>query len=133
MIHRTGCWAGSAAIPAGARDNARPRSSAAGTPTASPPTRGRRSKPPLEAAARSRPLGAIEAADVVGVVHEGGGDTGRPVYAAARTGGVSEPITVSSAAATRYMRSSASVGAMICRPTGNPSDSPHGTDTAGPP
>ena len=39
----------------------------------------------------------------------------------------------SSAAATRYIRSSAIVGAMICRPTGSPSDSPHGTEMAGPP
>ena len=38
----------------------------------------------------------------------------------------------STAAATRYTRSSASTGAMICRPTGRPSSGarPHGTDSA---
>ena len=43
------------------------------------------------------------------------------------------PTADSSAAATRYMRSSAMVGAMIWKPTGSPSDSPHGTEMAGPP
>ena len=38
----------------------------------------------------------------------------------------------STAAATRYTRSSASTGAMICSPTGRPSSgaSPHGSDSA---
>ena len=34
---------------------------------------------------------------------------------------------------TRYIRSSASVGAMIWKPTGSPSERPHGTEMAGPP
>lgn len=48
-------------------------------------------------------------------------------------GGVSVPTADSSAAATRYIRSSAIVGAITCRPTGSPSDRPHGTEIAGPP
>ena len=48
-------------------------------------------------------------------------------------GGVSVPTADSSAAATRYIRSSAIVGAITWKPTGSPSDSPHGTEIAGPP
>ena len=47
----------------------------------------------------------------------------------ARTGVVAD----SNAAATRKHRASSSAGAMICNPTGNPSDSPLGTEIAGVP
>src|SRR5690606_35524819 len=50
-----------------------------------------------------------------------------------RAGGVSLPTADSSAAATRYIRSSAIVGAITCRRTGSPSDSPQVTELAGPP
>src|SRR4051794_21521565 len=47
----------------------------------------------------------------------------------------SVPSAASTAAATRYIRSSACTGAMIWKPTGKPSsgDRPQGTDIAGPP
>src|SRR5437764_9817733 len=50
-----------------------------------------------------------------------------------RSGGTGGGTALSRAAATRYIRSSAMVGAITCRPTGSPSDSPHGTEIAGPP
>src|SRR2546430_5439068 len=64
--------------------------------------------------------------------HEGAREIG-PSRRAYNPGGTGGGTTVSSAAATRYIRSSAIVGAITCRPTGSPSDSPHGTEIAGPP
>jgi len=52
---------------------------------------------------------------------------------ASNSGGVSGGSADSSAAATRYIRSSAIVGAITCSPTGSPSESPQGTEMAGPP
>src|SRR3954466_6009547 len=57
----------------------------------------------------------------------------RPHRRVHRSGGTGGGTALSSAAATRYIRSSAMVGAITCRPTGSPSDSPQGTEMAGPP
>lgn len=98
---------------------------------------------PIKTSVRRRPVfvrirfGAVAAASPAHAAGCGAGiDAGpanRPGVADQSSGGVNVPTADSSAAATRYIRSSAIVGAITWKPTGSPSDNPHGTEIAGPP